>query len=115
MSILNRLPGYRREPPGMERVILKKMPMVVVFGLLLLGLPSAVVRLIDWDRNPLAVAALIERVDMYAFGVGMFFFNAVFAVTTGAVLVMLMKGPGYTADSYPLSDAGAPRRESERK
>lgn len=114
MSILNRLPGYRKEPPGMERTILRKMPWVVLFGGLAIALPSIIVRLVDWDRNPLAVQALIERVDMYAFGTGMLFFNAVFAVTTGAVLIMLMKGPGYVADGYKLSDADAPRRISER-
>ncbi|WP_442597481.1 hypothetical protein ACSBPU_09255 [Parapusillimonas sp. JC17] len=98
----------------MERKILRRMPWVIFFGGLLIALPSIVVRLIDWDRNPLAAQALIERVDMFAFGTGMLFFNAVFAVTTGAVLIVLMKGPGYVADGYKLSDADSPRRVSER-
>jgi hypothetical protein len=114
MSILNRLPGHKEYPPGMERVILRKMPWAVAIGISLLALPSLVVRLIDWDRNPLAVDALIDRVDMFVFGSGMLFFNAVFVVTTGAILVMLMKGPGYVADGYKLSDADSPRKVSER-
>lgn len=39
--------------------------------------------------------------------------TAAFTLTIGCVIVMLMKGPAYAADEYPLPDAEQPRRDRE--
>ena len=40
--------------------------------------------------------------------------TAAFTVAIGCLIVMVMKGPAYVADKYPLSDADEPRRQSLR-
>ena len=39
--------------------------------------------------------------------------TAVFTIAIGCTIVMLMKGPAYVADRYPLSDADEPRRDPQ--
>ena len=41
-----RLPGSRREPAGAERVVLRRLPKILVIGSLLLALPALFVRLV---------------------------------------------------------------------
>lgn len=36
--------------------------------------------------------------------------TAAFTIAIGCLVVMIMKGPAYVADSYPLSDAEEPRQ-----
>ena len=91
-----------RAPAGMERVLLRISP---IAALLCLVIPAAVAfaaRL--WFGDDAAKA--ISRVDI-----------AAIAVAIGAVIVFIMKGPGYVADAYELDDAPLPRpvgRESRR-
>ena len=49
-------------------------------------------------------------VDIYVLGLLVLFWTAVFTVAIGAFVVMVMKGPAYVADAYPLSDADRPAR-----
>lgn len=109
MGIFNILPGYATTPPGRERVVLHRMPLVFVIGTVVLGLPSLAVRLLQWAgtiRSP----TLVTMIDVYAYSVFSFFWPACVLVTVGAFIVKLMKGPAYIADAYPLSDANAPRK-----
>ncbi|PLC48421.1 hypothetical protein CR159_17960 [Pollutimonas subterranea] len=109
MGIFNILPGYARTPPGRERVILRRMPLVFLVGTLIIGMPSLVVRLFHWlgiEQSP----TLVTTIDVYAYSAFSFFWPACVLVTVGAFIVKLMKGPAYVADAYPLNDADAPRK-----
>jgi hypothetical protein len=41
--------------------------------------------------------------------------SIVLTVAIGAFIVMVMKGPAYVADAYPLEDAEAPDTDSTRR
>jgi len=41
-------------------------------------------------------------------GLMILFWTALFTVAIGAFVVMVMKGPAYVADAYPLSDSDRP-------
>ena len=115
--LFSKLPGYSsrgKSEPGLERKILRWMPFSFLTIILLCGLPSVMVRHMEWQGSELAIEAFIGRVDMLAAGVFFTLFNAAFVLTTGAVLIMLMKGPGYVADGYKLIDSESPEKLSEK-
>jgi hypothetical protein len=115
--LFSKLPGYSsrgKSAPGLERKILKWMPFAFLTIIFLCGLPSVMVRYMEWQGSDLAVEAFIGRVDMYALGAFFTLFNAAFVVTTGAVLIMLMKGPGYVADGYKLIDSDSPEKLNDK-
>lgn len=108
MGLFNKLPGSQRSPAGLERKILRWIPVTLTLGLGLLVLPSFILRLTGrqgWGADQAA-----SMTDIYAMGAILFYCNMIFTVATGAFIVMLMKGPGYVADAYPLSDADSPRK-----
>src|SRR5690606_12960368 len=92
----------------LERHILRKIPMALPMGAAVILAPSVILRLVSWDMHPQELAALISKVDMLALGVLLLYWNLIVAITWGAFIVMVMKGPIYVADSYPLVDADSP-------
>ena len=63
----------------------------------------------DTYRTAQAVAKHLYWVDALAIGAVMTVWTAVLTVAIGCWVVMVMKGPHYAADSYPLNDAPRPR------
>lgn len=109
MRLFNKLPGYVRAAPGLERVVLLHMPWIFTVGAALFMAPSILLRLdIWWDLHPLRRDAIISIVDIYATGGFILYCNLVIATTIGAFVVLVMKGPAYVADAYPLIDADTP-------
>ena len=51
MNAFDRLPGFVQTPAGRERDVLRLLPRVLVFGTLLLSLPSLAARIFlgEWD------------------------------------------------------------------
>jgi hypothetical protein len=111
MKFLRKLPNSRREPPGLEWVLLKKLPMILLGGTLVPLFVSLGSRLYPPSGTPSEIAKQLKTVDIFAFATGLTLWTAVFTVALGCVVVMLMKGPAYVADAYDLSDAERPRRE----
>lgn len=101
MSLFNRLPGFTRTPAGKERVVLRLLPKALLFGTLLLSLPSLVVRLIVSPEDALAVTTT----DIYVISLIILHWTVVFTVGLAAFIIMMMKGPAYVADAYPLQEA----------
>ena len=58
---------------------------------------------------------LVNRVEIAAIAVAITGLTAVFTVAIGAVIVFIMKGPGYVADAYEVNDAAAPRPASRTR
>ena len=107
MGLFNKLPGFQRSPAGMERTVLRCIPAALTLGLAALLLPSLILRLTghsSWD-----LSASASMVDIYAMGAVLFYCNVIAFIGFAAFIVMLMKGPAYVADAYPLDDAEAPR------
>ena len=54
------------------------------------------------------IATRIQTIDILAIGVVVLHWTLVLTVAIGAFIVMVMKGPAYVADAYPLEDAERP-------
>ncbi len=102
MNLFNRLPGFARSPAGVERVVLRRLPAVLLGGSLLLGLPSLVARIVTWPGSEADTLVRIATVDIAAVSVLVL------------QIVLVMKGPAYVADPYPLPDADRPGRQGHR-
>lgn len=107
-ELFNRLPGFQKTPAGQERRVLRRLPQVLALGSVLVCLPSLLVRL-WWAGAPdHVVGAHITTVDIYALGVLLLHWTAVLTVGIGAVIVVVMKGPAYVADAYPMEGMDRP-------
>ncbi|MFN4326353.1 MAG: hypothetical protein ACK4FP_10740 [Azonexus sp.] len=109
MSVwFRRLPGFRSEPAGVERLILRRLPRVLVAGSLLLALPAGVVRLAGMLAPASALAAVELPVDIAVASLLILHWTVVLTVAIAAFIVLVMKGPAFVADAYPLDEADTP-------
>ena len=104
MNLFNRLPGFARTPPGQERIVLRRLPPIFLLGTLLLALPALVARLVAGPADELAVTTT----DIYVISLIILHWTVVFTVGIAAFIIMIMKGPAYVADAYPLVEAEMP-------
>jgi uncharacterized BrkB/YihY/UPF0761 family membrane protein len=101
VNALNRLPGFQRSPPGREWALWKRLPAILLLGTALpVGLALAL-----WWAAPGQPTAGEERdlllLTYQLIGLVVLLWTLVFTVAIGCVIVLLMKGPAYVADSYP--------------
>lgn len=97
---MTRLPGSRRAPAGVERVLLKRLPLIFLVGTLLpMILAGAALRLLN--------DATIFRYAML--GVVLTHWMAVMVAAILCLIIVLMKGHAYVADGYELPDSARPR------
>ncbi len=101
----------RKTPPGLEVRILRRLPLITLVGTLcVLALP-AIVRF--WPAQPGVEAAKhVRSVDIFAIAAGITLVTAVFTVAIGCVVVHIMKGPAYVADSLEVEHSDRPRPPS---
>ncbi len=104
MNLFNRLPGFPRTPAGKERLVLRWLPRALLLGTLLLAVPSLLARLIASPDDARAVTST----DIYAISLIILHWTVVFTVGIAAFIIMMMKGPAYVADAYPLQEAETP-------
>ena len=105
----------RRAPPGLEWRIFKRLPWIFIAGLVLLAAGAGLVRLTAAEGADWQVAAAIRQADFALFGALLYFIEVLLVTAIGCVLVMVMKGPHYSADSYevPNADRPPPREVSD--
>lgn len=108
MNLFNILPGFHKTPSGLERLILRRLPRVLWVGTLLLALVSLLARIWPWSGPEWAIATRITSVDIGVISLVVLHWTSVLTVAIGAFIVLVMKGPAYVADAYPLSDAEHP-------
>lgn len=101
----NRLPGFQKTPYGAERVLLRRLPRITLLGTLLLLLPSVLVRAAIWLEWALESTQMPGLVDIYVISLVILHWTVVFTAAIGAFIVMVMKGPAYVADPYPMPKA----------
>ena len=104
MNLFNRLPGFARTPPGQERAVLRRLPLTFLLGTLLLALPALIARLLAGPGDELVVTTT----DIYVISLVILHWTVVFTVGIAAFIIMIMKGPAYVADAYPLPEAEVP-------
>lgn len=107
-TLFRKLKYYPKSPAGLERKILRHIPQVFIFGLLGLGLPSLLARIFPISGGVSEVQYWIGMIDIYVISLIVFYCAAIFTIGCGALIVMIMKGPAYVADAYPLIDFDKP-------
>ena len=100
----------RQEPPGIELVLLRKMPFTLLVATLVPLALSALVRVWPWAEPGIDIAKRITSIDIFVIASIVTLWTAVLTVSIGCFIVFVMKGPGYVADAYPLKDAARPGR-----
>lgn len=109
MKYLRKLPGSVRHEPGLERSILRKLPLVLAGGTFVPLFFAIGHRLFPPDTNSIGLAAHLTGVDILAIGMGVSVWMISLTVAIGSVMVVFMKGPAYVADAYHLVESDAPR------
>ena len=113
--ILQKLPGYVRTPAGLEWRLLKRLPLVSLIGFAVIGLMWGTTQIWPPSLPPVELAGYLRRMDFVALGAILVFVTAIVTVAIGCVIVLIMKGPAYVADAYPLSDRDAPLDDDSSK
>ena len=112
MSMFNVLPGFQKTPAGLERKILQRLPRITWAGTLLFGALALLVRTLPWSGSEAEVWTRIHTIDIYLIGLVILHWTVVLTVAIGAFIVMVMKGPAYVADAYPLVESEHPASHS---
>ena len=111
MNWLNKLPNSRREPPGLEWWLLRRLPRVLLAGTAIPLLFAVAAHLLPPDLPVAALAGHLQLVNIVATAVVLTVWTAIFTIGIGCFVVMVMKGPAYVADRYDVSDSERPRRD----
>lgn len=112
MNWLRKVPHSIRSASGLEWTLWRKLPLIALVGTVLpllgLGLCYAL-----YDPEASASAARALQLARYVVAaVIVFHWSMVITVAIGCAIVMVMKGPAYQADSYPVSHSDQPRGPS---
>lgn len=100
-----RLPGSRCEPAGAERLVLRRLPKILLIGSLLLVSPAVIARLIQALAPELGAVIHLMTIDIYVVSLVILHWTVVLTVAIAAFIIVVMKGPAYVADAYPLDEA----------
>lgn len=99
---LQKLPGFKRTPYGLECRILRRLPRVFLMSLLLPALVCVLARL--WlTPNALEAERLLHLMDYLMIGLASLLWYLLAMLGTGCIIVWLMKGPAYVADGFDFN------------
>lgn len=102
-------PDSVRAPAGLEWKLMKKLPKLCALGLLALLLLWGISLVWPFDGTPRDIDRMLRTFDYALIGLAIFHLTMVLTVAIGCFIVMIMKGPQYTSDSYPVMDSERPR------
>jgi len=108
MKFLRKLPHSVRVAPGLEWIILKKLPLTLFVGTLFPLVISQANRFFWREEATVQLAKQITIVDIISIATVVTVWTAVFTVAIGCFIVVVMKGPAYVADAYELADSERP-------
>ena len=112
MNWLRKIEG-RQTPPGAEVRILRMLPRITLVGTLLVLAMPVLVRMLPPD--PAAdVAKQVRSVDIFAIAAEISLVTLIVTVAIGCVIVHIMKGPAYAADSLPVEHSDRPKPHRRR-
>ena len=109
MKLFRKLDNHR-EPPGLERVVLKKLPIYLAGGTAVPLLVTILGRLFPPEGSVLEINKQTHIIDYIAIGAVFTVWTAALTVAIGCLVVIVMKGPTYVADSYYMEDPDHPDR-----
>ena len=99
----------RRTPPGKEVRLLRALPRITLVGTLAIAAVPVLTRLTQ-GGPAMEAAKHIKTAEIFAIAAEISLLTAVVTVAIGCVVVHIMKGPAYAADSLPVSHADRPKR-----
>lgn len=105
-----KLSAPRPEPPGGETFILKSLARWGLWGSLFILEPSIFARLFDWNSREIDVPLTLTSIDIGVAAVMILYWTVLFTIGIGAVIIKVMKGHVYLADSYHLQDSERPHQ-----
>jgi hypothetical protein len=108
MSWLKKDPNSIRSPAGLEWRIWKKLPLIWLVGTVLPLLLAGATWFFSPEQPDGARDPAIMRFEFVLIGLVILHWTLVLTVAIGCAIVMLMKGPNYKADSYPMPDSDEP-------
>ncbi len=103
-------PNSIRAPAGLEWKLFRKLPTLGLAGLLVLLLAYGLSLVLHFDGDPAEIERGLRTFNYTLIGLAIFHVTMVLTVAFGCLIVMIMKGPQYTSDSYPVQDAERPAR-----
>jgi len=109
MHWLTPLEGTRRSASGLEWRIWRRLPLILLTGTLL---PALLWVVCAWTLDPQSSAEQARwllTAGYVAIGAVVFHWTMVLTLAIGCAIVVVMKGPGYVADAYPVSHSDHPR------
>ena len=104
----------RREPPGLEWTILKKLPMALLGSTLVPVFLAVGGRILPYQGAAMDAAKHVKHMDITAIALAITLWTAVLTVAIGCVVVIVMKGPAYVADPYYMEKPQQHGDEPER-
>lgn len=103
-------PDSIRAPAGLEWRLIRKLPRLTWLGLLALLVLWGAIHAWPLDGDPHQIERKLRTFNYMLIGLAIFHITMVVTVALGCLIVMIMKGPQYTSDSYPVDDAERPSR-----
>ena len=102
----------RREPPGLEWTVLKRLPMALLGSTLVPVFVALGGRILPYQGAAMDAAKHVKHMDITAIALAITLWTAVLTVAIGCVVVIVMKGPAYVADPYYMEK---PKRDGEQR
>ena len=103
------------EPPGLERVIWRKLPHAAIASTLIPLLFYLYILYYPPVPDGGSVEKTVMSAGIAAIAIAVTLWTAILTVAIGCWIVMVMKGPAKHADSYELSDAEQPGEEAHEE
>ena len=104
MNYFNKLKGFQRSPAGLEWQIWKRLHIILAAGTGLPLLASAGAYVLDELAPATQNARAVEQFFYVMVGIVVLHWTLVLTLAIGCAIVMLMKGPAYVADAYPMEE-----------
>jgi hypothetical protein len=99
----------RVEPPGLEWKILKRLPQYLVAATVSPVIVAMGARAFYASEPEVDIAKRLMSIDIFCVAVGVTSLAALLTVGIGCLVVHIMKGPGYAADSYDVPHSDRPK------
>ncbi len=110
MNPFRKLPGFVTSAPGLEWALWRLLPALLLWGTLL---PLLIAGVRWWAAPHTSGAGTDAALLLWTYkviGAVVLHWTLILTLAIGCWIVIVMKGPAYVADAYPMPDADAPDR-----
>ncbi len=99
----------RRSPAGLEWTLFKKLPLLTLAGFLVIAVLWGGAHYWPWAGDIKTAANALGAFEFALIGAAIFHITMMVTIAIGCAVVLIMKGPRYSADSYPVEDSERPK------